>query len=56
MSADQTANEIIIRLPNQSLFASGQATVLDAFKPIAERIAATLEKEKGFILVVRSFR
>ena len=29
------------------LFASGQATVLDGFKPVAARVAATLDKEPG---------
>ena len=52
VSADQTANEIIIRLPNQSLFPSGRAEVLEGFNPIAGRVSATLEKEKGFIKVV----
>src|SRR6266702_1673436 len=30
----------------------GQATVLDAFKPVAARVAATLEKEPGHIKIV----
>ena len=52
MTADQTANFIVIRVCNLILFESGKATVLDAFKPVAARIAATLEKEPGKIRVV----
>lgn len=51
-SADQTANQIIIRVGNVILFEVGQATVLDQFKPIAARVAATLEKEVGYIKIV----
>ncbi|WP_312011914.1 type VI secretion system protein TssL, long form [Bradyrhizobium sp. AUGA SZCCT0182] len=52
MTADQTAAYIVIRVCNLILFDSGKATVLDAFKPVAARIAATLEKEPGKIRVV----
>jgi len=52
MTADQSTNFIIIRVCNLILFDSGKATVLDAFKPIATRLAATLEKEPGKIRVV----
>jgi type VI secretion system protein ImpK len=52
MTADQTASFIVIRVCNLILFESGKATVLDAFKPVAARIAATLEKEPGKIRVV----
>ena len=52
MTADQTANFIVIRVCNLILFDSGKATVLDQFKPVAERLAATLEKEPGKIRVV----
>lgn len=51
-SADQTANRIIIRVGNIILFDSGSATVLQAFKPVAARVAAALDKEPGFIQVV----
>jgi type VI secretion system protein ImpK len=51
-SADQTANRIIIRVGNVILFDSGSASVLAQFKPVAARIAATLEKEPGFIQVI----
>lgn len=52
MTADQTASFIVIRVCDLVLFAPGQATVLEAFKPIAGRIAATLEKEPGQIRIV----
>lgn len=52
MTADQTTAYIVIRVCNLVLFESGKATVLDAFKPVAARIAATLEKEPGKIRVV----
>jgi type VI secretion system protein ImpK len=52
MTADQIASFIVIRVCNLILFESGKATVLDAFTPIAARIAATLEKEPGKIRVV----
>jgi type VI secretion system protein ImpK len=51
-SADQTANRIIIRVGNIILFDSGSATVLPQFKPIAARVAAALDKEPGFVLIV----
>jgi type VI secretion system protein ImpK len=52
MTADQTASFIVIRVCNLILFDSGKATVLDLFKPVGARIAATLEKEVGKIRVV----
>src|SRR6266446_892492 len=51
-SAEQTANQITVRVGNVILFDSGSATVLDQFKPIAGRVAGTLDKEEGFIKVV----
>lgn len=51
-SADQTASQIIIRVGNLILFDSGSATVLAEFKPVAARVAATLEKEVGYIKIV----
>jgi type VI secretion system protein ImpK len=51
-SAEQTANQITVRVGNVILFDSGSATVLDAFKTIAARVAATLDKEEGFIKVI----
>jgi type VI secretion system protein ImpK len=49
---DQTANQIVIRLCNQVSFDPGEAIVKDQFKPLAAKIAALLDKEKGKILVV----
>ncbi len=51
-SAEQTANQITVRVGNVILFDSGSATVLDQFKPIASRVAATLDKEEGFVKIV----
>ena len=51
-TVDQTANQIIIRVGNLLLFDSGSATVLDQFKPVAARVAATLDKEEGYIKVI----
>jgi type VI secretion system protein ImpK len=50
--ADQTADVIILTVGNVAVFASGSAEVLESFKPIAEKIAVTLEKEPGYIRVV----
>jgi type VI secretion system protein ImpK len=52
VNVEQTANQITVRIGNVLLFNSGVATVLEQFKPIGERIAATLDKEEGFIKVV----
>ena len=49
---DQTANQIVIRLCDQVSFDPGQAIVKDQFKPLAAKIAALLDKEKGRIGVV----
>jgi type VI secretion system protein ImpK len=51
-TAEQTANQITVRMGNVILFDSGSATVLDAFKTIASRVAETLDKEDGFIKIV----
>ena len=52
MTAEQTAAFIVIRVCNLVLFAPGKATLLDAFKPLATRLAATLEKEPGKIRIL----
>jgi type VI secretion system protein ImpK len=52
MTADQTASFIVIRVCNLILFDPGQATVLEQFKPVAARLAVTLEKEPGKIRIV----
>jgi type VI secretion system protein ImpK len=51
LTVDQTANLIVIRVCD-IVFAPGQATVLDQFKPIAARIAAALDKQPGKIRIV----
>jgi type VI secretion system protein ImpK len=51
-SADQNANQITVRVGNVILFDSGSATVLESFKPIAARVAQTLNNEDGFIKIV----
>jgi type VI secretion system protein ImpK len=51
-SAEQTANVITVRVGNVLLFESGFAAVLDQFKPIATRVAETLEKEEGYIKII----
>ena len=50
--AEQTANQITVRVGNVILFDSGSATVLDQFKPLAGRVAGTLDKEEGSIKIV----
>jgi type VI secretion system protein ImpK len=52
MTADQTASFIIIRVCDLILFEPGQAIVLNAFRPIAARVAATLDKEPKHIRIV----
>lgn len=52
MTADQTASFIVIRVCNLILFDSAKATVLEPFKPVAARLAVTLEKEPGKIRIV----
>jgi type VI secretion system protein ImpK len=52
MTADQTGSFIIIRVCDLVLFEAGRATVLDAFKPVAARVAATLDKEPKHIKIV----
>ena len=51
VSADQTANTIVIRVGSVVLFASGGAKVSDGFIPIAKKIATTLDKEPGPIQI-----
>ena len=52
VNADQDSTRIHIHVGDKVLFASGQATVLDKFKPVATRIAEVLDKEPGRISVV----
>jgi type VI secretion system protein ImpK len=48
----QTANTIIFRVGDLVLFESGKADVREKFLPVAAKIAASVEKEQGFIKVV----
>jgi type VI secretion system protein ImpK len=52
VNVEQTANQITVRIGNVLLFNSGVATVLDQFKPIGDRIVATLDKEDGYIKII----
>jgi type VI secretion system protein ImpK len=52
VNAVQTANTIIVRVGDLVMFRVGDAKVLEEFKPLAQRIAATLEKEPGWIKIV----
>src|SRR5215212_534309 len=52
LTADQTGSFIVIRVCDLVLFEPGQAAVLDAFRPVAARVAATLDKEPGRIKIV----
>jgi type VI secretion system protein ImpK len=51
-SAEQTANQITVRVGNILLFDSGSATVLEQFKPVGARVVSTLDKEEGYIKVI----
>jgi type VI secretion system protein ImpK len=50
--AEQSATQIFIRVGDVVLFDPGQAAVLDSFKPIIPRIAASLDPEPGNIKVI----
>ena len=50
--ARENGNSIIISVGAYASFESGQAKVLDSFKPIAAKIAEALEKEPGDIRIV----
>ncbi|MBV9561780.1 MAG: type VI secretion system protein TssL, long form [Bradyrhizobium sp.] len=52
MTADYAGSFIVIRVCDLILFESGEATVLAAFKPVAARVAATLDREPGRIKIV----
>jgi type VI secretion system protein ImpK len=45
-------NWIVINVGNLLLFNSGQAVVLDKFKPLADRLRAMLERETGTVGVI----
>jgi type VI secretion system protein ImpK len=52
VTATQSATQIFIRVGDVVLFDPGQAVVLDSFKPIIPRIAASLDPEPGNIKVI----
>ena len=52
VTAEQSATQIFIRVGDVVLFDPGQAVVLDSFKPIIPRIAASLDPEPGNIKVI----
>ena len=50
--AEQSANQIVVRVGNVLLFDAGSATVLEQFKPVGARVAAVLNKEDGYIKII----
>lgn len=52
VSLERLADSIVVRIGNVVLFDSGKADVRDDFEPVATRIAAMLEGEKGRIRIV----
>jgi type VI secretion system protein ImpK len=52
VSADQNATRIFIRVGDLVLFKPGQTEVLESFRPVIPRIAASLDGEPGNIKVV----
>jgi type VI secretion system protein ImpK len=48
----ESGQNIIIRVGSFALFESGEATVMETFKPIATKIAEALEREPGDIRIV----
>jgi type VI secretion system protein ImpK len=51
LAVDSVSTGIIVRVNSFASFEPGKATVIDAFRPLAKRIAQTLEKEPGQIKV-----
>ncbi|WP_406858304.1 type IVB secretion system protein IcmH/DotU [Alsobacter sp. KACC 23698] len=52
LGADILGRWIAIRVCSGIMFESGQASVLPQFKPVAMRIAQTIEKEAGPVMIV----
>ena len=52
MAVDQKGEFIVVEINNLLLFASGRAEIKAEFEPIAGRIAAALDPEKGPIKIV----
>lgn len=51
LAVDSTPTGIVVRVGSFVSFEPGKATVIDGFRPLAQRIAATLDKEPGQIRV-----
>lgn len=52
VTVDPFGNWIAVRVGNLITFASGQATALPSFVPVARRIAGVIEAEKGTVRIV----
>jgi type VI secretion system protein ImpK len=52
VTAEQNTTQIFVRVGDLALFNPGETTVLDSFKPVIPRIAASLNPEPGNIKVV----
>jgi type VI secretion system protein ImpK len=52
MTADYAGQWIAVRICSGIMFDSGQAVVLPAFQPVAQRIAQIIEKEPGPVKVI----
>ncbi len=48
----ESGQNIIVRIGSFALFESGEATVIDSFKPIAAKIAEALDQEPGDIRII----
>lgn len=52
VEATEDAQTVMVRLRNQGLFPSGGVQVTDRYRPILERLGATLDQYAGRVLVV----
>lgn len=52
VTVTETMDSVVVRIRNRGLFASGSATVEQAFLATIQRIAQALEAEKGKVLIV----
>ena len=52
ISVDPAGRWIAVRVCSAIMFASGQATVLPEFMPIADRIGKLIEEEKGPVMII----
>jgi type VI secretion system protein ImpK len=49
---DETGDRIRLRIGSVALFASGEATVLETFRPVAARLVTVLQQHQGTIRVI----